>query len=335
MKKLYIPFFIAALSATAVAQVSINQDGLVAKPAHVSLKNSFTPSPMVIDTLWPPSFGGAYMCDTAPVYYILPSPHKGYLTGNNLIVGGSYTFSSTEVGQRYAFSGNGYVNEVLVWYAYLKGTTGNTSVKLYTVNTGKNPGSVLGTSNTVVMSALTTTALATYSFNPPVNITSNFYANVVLPTNGDTAAIVSTKIGCNTPDSIAGMSLTLIGWYNYMEILDASTPLDTALEVVIIPVVNNTNGAEEIASSNGLTLKGAFPNPATNVTSIKYSINEASSVLVTVFDLTGKIIYTSSENKNVGNHEVKLSLNNIPAGNYYYTIKTNNAKLTSKFSVVK
>jgi hypothetical protein len=330
MKKVYTTSFFVATAIFAVAQ-NFSVGRITANPVAAQ-KHFINPSPMVIDTMWPPSFGGTYMCDTALVYYWLPAPHQGYLTGNNLIQG---VVSSTEVGQRYAFSGTGAVSEVLVWYGHLYGTTGNTSVKMYSVNAGKNPGTVLGTSNTVPMSALTTTAIATYSFTPAVSITSDFYANVVLPTNGDTVAIASTRIGCNTPDSIAGMNLTLVGWYNYMELLNASAPLDTALEVFIVPIIDNTTGAEEIASSNGLMLKGAFPNPAIDVTNIKYSISEASNVSVTVFDLTGKIIYASSENKSAGNHEVKISLKNISAGNYYYTIKTDKATLTSKFIVEK
>lgn len=336
MKKLYTTFFIAAFSFTGFAQVSINQSGMVEKPAHVASKNSLAPSPMVIDTMWPPSFGSPLMCDTGFVYYSLSAPHQGYLTGNNLIQG---VVSSTEVGQRYAFSGTGAISEVLVWYAYLNlaspSGNGNTSVKIYSVAPNKNPGSSLGTSNNIPVSALTTTAVASYTFSPPVSVTSDFYANVTLPSNGDTVAIVSTKVGCNFPDSIAGTNLTLVGWYNYMELLDAMVPHDTALEVFIIPVINNTTGAGEMASSNGLTLKGVFPNPATEVTHIMYSINHASEVSVTVFDLTGKTIYAFAENKSAGNHELKLPLKNIPGGNYYYTIKTNSAKLTSKFSVIR
>ncbi|MEW6470628.1 MAG: T9SS type A sorting domain-containing protein [Bacteroidota bacterium] len=332
MKKLYTTFFIAALSFAAFAQVSINQDGLVAKPAPAASKNSLAPSPMVIDTLWPPSFGGSLMCDTALVYYWLSAPNQGYLTGNNMIQG---VVSSTEVGQRYAFSGNGAISEVLVWYAYINGTAGATSVSVYSVAANKNPGTSLGTSNTIALSALTTTAVASYTFSPAVSVTSDFYVNAVLPSNGDTVAIASTVISCNSPDSIAGMNLTLVGWYTYMELLDAAAPLDTTLEVFVVPVVDNTTGAGEIATNNGLTLKGAFPSPATEVTHIMYTLSEASEVSVTVFDLTGKTIYASSGNRNAGNHEVKLSLKDIPAGNYYYTIKTNSAKLTSKFSVVR
>lgn len=336
MKKLYTTFFIITLSIAAFAQISISQEGMVAKPSPVVScqvsKNSFTPSPMVIDTMWPPSFGSPFMCDTALVYYWLSAPHQGYLTGNNLILG---VVSSTEIGQRYSFSGMGSITEVLVWYGYINGTAGSTSVNVYSVASNKNPGTLLGTSTAVQLSALTTTAVASYTFPSPVSVTSDFYVNVTLPSNGDTVAIASTMVGCNIPDSIAGMHLTLVGWYNYMELIDGAAPSDSALEVFIIPVLNNTTGTNEIASNNGLTLKGAFPNPATEVTHIMYNISEESEVSVSVFDLSGKIIYASSENKSAGNHELKLSLKNIPAGNYYYTIKTNSAKLTSKFSVIR
>lgn len=335
MKKLYAALFISALSVTAIAQVSINQGGLVAKPAPAASKNSLTPSPMVIDTMWPPSFGGTQMCDTALVYYTLQAPNKGYLCGNNLI---QNVVSSQECAQRYAFSGNGSISEVLVWYGVVKGTNAGTSVKIYDLTTGKKPNTALGTSASILTGALTTTMVTSYTFSPAVNVTSDFAASVMLPTpaNGDTTAIVSTMIGCNAADSLSLTNFGApFGWWFYVNLIDGSGAKDTSIDMFIVPVVDNTTGMGEIASNNGLTLKGAFPSPATDVTNIMYGISEASNVSVTVFDLTGKTIYTSSENKGAGNHEVKLSLKNIPAGNYYYTVKTNNAKLTSKFSVVK
>lgn len=99
--------------------------------------------------------------------------------------------------------------------------------------------------------------------------------------------------------------------------------------------INTTVNVNEYLSSNGLTLMGAYPNPAKDFTTIQYRLDQPSAVSVNVFDMTGRVILNSSEQLSAGTHDVKISLKDIPAGNYYYTIKTNASQLTSKFAVVK
>ncbi|HCS20613.1 MAG TPA: hypothetical protein DIW47_08635, partial [Bacteroidetes bacterium] len=84
-----------------------------------------------------------------------------------------------------------------------------------------------------------------------------------------------------------------------------------------------------------LTLMGAYPNPAKDFTNISYTIMEQATVSVNVFDLTGRVILNSSQPLSAGTHNIKVSLKDIPAGNYYYTITTGDARLTSKFVVAK
>ena len=80
---------------------------------------------------------------------------------------------------------------------------------------------------------------------------------------------------------------------------------------------------------------GAYPNPAQDFTNIRYRIDEPTNVSVEVFDLTGRVIEHSSEKLTAGTHDIKISLQGVSAGNYYYTIKTKNSQLTSKFAVTK
>lgn len=324
MKKIYSLIFIFSVSVLAVnAQESIT--GLTATP----VKKNFTKgvSPMSIDTLWPASFTpNAMMCDTHLVFYNLQAPASGYAFGNN-------SLPEIECAQKYYSSGT--VSKVIVLYGTKAGTTGSTSVKLYSVDgTTKGPSAtVLGTSAVVTTGNVSTAGFTDYMFSPAVTVATSFVASVVFPTTtGDTVAVASTVLGCATADSLSWENFPSFGGWKSTKV--AFGPANN-LELCIFPVVNTTNGITEFPSSMGLTLMGSYPNPAKDQTTIRYNIANSTSVAVTVFDLTGRVISQTSEKLTAGTHELKVDLKNIPSGNYYYSVKTDETRLTSEFSVVK
>ena len=326
MKKIYTVLLLFALVTGYSAHAQIKAPGF--KPVYSNLVISYPKgalaSPFTVDTLTPPVFmSPCFTSSTTPfTVYSWSAPAKGFVTGNNLIQTG---VASTACAQRYSYTGTGDVKEVLVGYGYKTGSTGVTSVKIYSVNpTTKKPATLLGTSTTIATGSISTTGITSYTFTTPAQVTGDFFASVVLPsaTAGDTTAIASTKIGCNSADSLSYTNLTGAGWYNYVDILDAKNPGDTTLDLYILPVVTVTTGINEYPSSNGLTLMGAYPNPAKDLTNIQYHIETPAIVSVEIFDLAGRVIQHSSEKLNAGTHDIKISLKDISSGNNYYTIKT-------------
>jgi hypothetical protein len=327
MKKLYslLIFSVAVASASFGQTIS---SGYVGTPVSAAVLKHGTPSVMSPDTLMPPSFGMPVQCDSAPKLYNWQAPASGYVFGNS-------SYGEIECAQKYY--GNGTVDEVLVWIGYTTGATGSTTAKIYTIDpTTKGPSStVSGTSLPVLISAISTSALTSYSFAPTVAVTNEFACALVFPTTtGDTVAVVSTAIGCATADSLSWMNFPAFGgWLATVQAIQGNPNAD----LYIMPVgtlVGSATGVNEY-SANGLALTGAYPNPANEFTNITYRIDEASSVNVNVFDLTGRVVLNSTEQLSKGTHEIKVSLKNVPAGNYYYTVTTATSKLTSKFSVVK
>jgi len=290
----------------------------VTKPAASAISTQ-----MVVDTLFPGSYGMPYQCDTAFVYYNFLPPASGYHFGNNYA-------GETECAQKYY--GTGTVSEVLVWYPYKTGTAGTTSAKIYSIDpTTKKPLTSLATSNnTVTTGSIITTSVVAYTFSPAVAVTTSFAVASVFPTTaGDTVVVASAKFGCSTPDTLSWINLPT-GWLSVKQAFGGQN-----LDLFILPIADIVLGVNEYPSSNGLTLMGAYPSPASDFTNIQYSIKEQTNVSVEVFDLTGHIILSSSEQLSAGKHAVKISLKNISSGNYYYTIKTGDAQLTSKFVVTK
>ena len=80
----------------------------------------------------------------------------------------------------------------------------------------------------------------------------------------------------------------------------------------------------------------AFPNPATNEVSINYSLNKSGKVEIDIYDVTGKMFNTiKSDNLEIGNHSSNINVSNFNAGVYMYSVKSENAKMYSKFTIVK
>ena len=323
MKKFYSFLSIVAPFMFLTAQAQSNFSAVPMSPISVPSFKGHNPSTLTIDTMMPATFSQSG-CDT--LFYYRLSGGKGYVFGNNNVSTGE-----TECAQKYYATGT--VTEVLVGYGVHKGTNGVTSAKVYSIDgTKKGPLNALGTSsNTITTGAIVTTAYNSYVFTPGIAVTTSFAVGVTFPspTGGDSVAVLSTKIGCSSTDSLSWVKIGT--WIATGSFLQGHPNVDLA----ILPIVNVAGGVNEYPSANGLTLMGAYPNPANDFTNIKYHINTPGVVSVEVFDLTGRVIQHSSEKFSSGDHDIKLSVRDLASGNYYYTIKTDAAQLTSKFSVAK
>ncbi|MBI3500499.1 MAG: T9SS type A sorting domain-containing protein [Bacteroidetes bacterium] len=88
-------------------------------------------------------------------------------------------------------------------------------------------------------------------------------------------------------------------------------------------------------SSNLLSVS-ATPNPAFDVTTIRYELNESENVSLSIVDLSGKEVFSQAQGtKAQGKHQVKVDVSNFNSGMYFYTLTAGNYKMTGKMSVVK
>lgn len=93
-------------------------------------------------------------------------------------------------------------------------------------------------------------------------------------------------------------------------------------------------------SVNDLTLSGyglgnAYPNPAsTNAeVNIPFTLGNAGTVNIEMFDLVGKSITSVTSNLSAGSHVETLSTNNLKPGIYLYTITAGEYTASKKFTV--
>jgi len=86
----------------------------------------------------------------------------------------------------------------------------------------------------------------------------------------------------------------------------------------------------------GLRLAQNYPNPFNPGTVIEYHLPEPSHVLLEVFDIQGrKVTELVNSYQNTGFHEVSFSVHAIPAGTYFYRIRTDASVQWKKMLVIR
>jgi Secretion system C-terminal sorting domain len=99
---------------------------------------------------------------------------------------------------------------------------------------------------------------------------------------------------------------------------------------------DGTIGIKETTQSGNLTLSQNQPNPVKDNTVISYELKNAETVTLEVYDITGKLIFTSNEGtKSAGAYTINYNASKLNAGIYTYTLVAGDARLTKKMTVIK
>ncbi|MBI3519426.1 MAG: T9SS type A sorting domain-containing protein [Bacteroidetes bacterium] len=371
MKKIYSTLALSAMFFGAFAQ-QLQKVQLTANPVKSAAwlnTNNTAAKTAVTSTLMPTTLVSGCGTNSANIvyysnFYTQPTANYtvvgvGYGFGSNLTtynLGPTYaaglgsptiTIVADKTAQKYNVTGFVSVTDVLVASAIGEGT-GSISAKIYSENaTTKGPNAQIGGTATKALNTLT--GYDALTFATPVALSAgNFFASIETPAIGgagnDTLAILSTAYGCSSTDSLSWISRTInpptaaaavggSGWVSFIK-SSGGTAADN-LDFLIFPVVNITTGLNSISKGN-LTLLAAFPNPAANEISINFGLSQSSKVEVEIYDVTGKIVNTIKlENLEAGNHTTKVNTSSLNSGVYMYSVKSDNAKMFSKFTIAK
>jgi len=105
-------------------------------------------------------------------------------------------------------------------------------------------------------------------------------------------------------------------------------PLPLATQVI--------SGVQENFINNRFALEDCFPNPATDFTTIPFKINNTNLVDITLKDSQGRTLKTLlHEERTEGSHLIKVNVSDLPAGIYFYQLKTGFFKETRKLIVTR
>jgi hypothetical protein len=170
----------------------------------------------------------------------------------------------------------------------------------------------------------------------------------ILPTNGKTLYLVGTSAGLYATTILDGNNTE---WDKESPNLIANLPItwiESRPSDGMILVATHGQGAfwtkvgvtTSIASSNEIPfeveLSPNYPNPFNPETTIGFSMNQASDVLLEVFNSNGQLVSTILNSKlSAGKHSYQFNARNLNSGVYFARLTTNNTVKTQKMTLLK
>ncbi len=89
-------------------------------------------------------------------------------------------------------------------------------------------------------------------------------------------------------------------------------------------------GIDEL--ENPLAL-GVFPNPASDVATVTFETETSSDVVLTITDLSGKVVYSNDMNSVIGVQNIEINTASFESGVYMVNISSNGNQVTKKLAV--
>jgi hypothetical protein len=90
-----------------------------------------------------------------------------------------------------------------------------------------------------------------------------------------------------------------------------------------------------ISVNSGLSELNIYPNPAADIANISFNAMESQSMVITVMDLTGRVIINEEVYVNQGNNLLPVSVNKLASGNYIIQLKGTTISSSLKLLVTK
>ncbi|MDQ3046703.1 MAG: T9SS type A sorting domain-containing protein [Bacteroidota bacterium] len=190
-----------------------------------------------------------------------------------------------------------------------------------TTNTNACNGVGTSSSTTVTVNAVPTA-------NGSIASTTGF--NVTFANTSTGATVYTWNFGDASSSSatVPTHAYTTNGTYTVQLIASNGTCQDTTTFTVTLAV-----GIAEIQTIGGINL---YPNPVSQEATIDINLNEATEVVVIVYDMTGKVVANVFNGDMAsGMNSVKIDASALPAGIYFANIISPNAKKTLKMVVIK
>ncbi len=171
--------------------------------------------------------------------------------------------------------------------------------------------------------------LNTVTLFQPVRITSGGFYISWAP-DSLTTTLIGTR-GPATPTQAIPISRN-----NYEVINNTFAPYRTTNENIMITATLRTRTALGTGEdrTGQLTLAPAFPNPASDRTTLGFTLLKPAPVTLTLTDMLGRPVRTQRLGQMTsGEHRYDLNTNDLPAGLYTYSLQAGSVRLTRKLVV--
>jgi hypothetical protein len=255
------------------------------------------------------------------------------------------------LGIKYNFSGTATLRSLLVLYAskLIQHEPDTFMASVFNLPTASNPTmSQLGNQLFSADQIDTNSAhpiFTVINFDTPVPVNSDFVVMVqtIDPHSADLdfVSIFSNQQGDGDGEKRASIfGVNQQSQLYTADLADLFTINDVPIDIdpIIVPVIETdaASGVEDYVTLDGLTLKGAFPSPASDRTTVNFAVDKPSSIEISIIDMTGRVISTiHTERVEAGNHTHDLDVSALPAGSYMYTVSTGTARVAGKLAITR
>jgi hypothetical protein len=137
--------------------------------------------------------------------------------------------------------------------------------------------------------------------------------------------------------SVNWQSISTAGIYSFCDAKDTNSIWVAASGGRLLKYNINYIGIQQIGNNipASFVLHQNYPNPFNPETNIKFELPEAGYILFRIFDVTGREVYKSGENRSAGIYSLNYNAEKLSSGVYYYTAEFNGKREVRKMIVLK
>ena len=146
-----------------------------------------------------------------------------------------------------------------------------------------------------------------------------FFALVAISTSVKSQSVYFNYTdGTNAEYNLADVrKITFVADEMNLQLLDGSVYSWNVSSIGNYQFDENPLGVDELLNKVNTWQVAVFPNPATNLLNVKYTLPTDDKILISLFDLQGKLIFEVNKgNRKKGEHEESLDISILPAGQY-------------------
>jgi hypothetical protein len=220
------------------------------------------------------------------------------------------------------------------------------TVKVYTDTPGNREIILQNSSGTTIANLMynfiadTNIVTLNFALAPGTNyhLTTNAAQNnILLGTNSP--RLMRSNTGVSYPYTLSGfVSLTGsnqgsgVYYYYYDWQLEKADDICISERTPVLADVTTLTGISAINAGNSVQV---YPNPATTEINVSFGTEINGDAVIEVADVTGRIVSTLNVSNVIGGKTVQLGTEELSAGTYMVTIRTNTTKLIQKVMLTK
>lgn len=151
---------------------------------------------------------------------------------------------------------------------------------------------------------------------------------------------VSTGVAFEGSSSTMNLNFTSqdvpAGDYETDLVISTNDPDNSTIRIPVSLTINNIVSNETNERPDKIRLSQNYPNPFNPSTTISYTLEQASEILLEVYAIDGRKVATLEQGvKQQGQHQVTFDASNLSSGIYMYRLTTPNHTITRQMVLVK